>query len=82
VRRIDATQKDLSRMNTKQLFNQRELADRWGISHRSLERWRWKRRGPPYVKIGNHVRYELSAIEAYEAAQRRLGESDSTSSVG
>jgi hypothetical protein len=42
------------------------------VSERTLERWRWKRKGPPYLKIGGRVVYELSAIEAYEKAHRRL----------
>ena len=32
-------------MTTKHL-NQRELAERWNISQRTLERWRWVGEGP------------------------------------
>ncbi|MFN3347343.1 helix-turn-helix transcriptional regulator [Pseudorhodoplanes sp.] len=58
-------------MTTKHL-NQYELAKRWSISQRTLERWRWKRKGPPYLKIGGRVVYELDAIEAFECARRRI----------
>ena len=51
-------------------LNQIELSDRWGISHRTLERWRWLGEGPAYLKIGGRVLYRLEDIEAYEAAQR------------
>ena len=51
-------------MTTKH-FNQYELAKRWNISQRTLERWRWKRKGPPYLKIGGRVVYERDAIEAF-----------------
>ena len=54
-------------------LNQTELADRWRLSPRSLERWRWRRHGPRYVKIGNRVLYRAEDIEAYEAAQLRCG---------
>jgi hypothetical protein len=29
-------------------LNQIELGRRWGISPRTLERWRWRKLGPPY----------------------------------
>jgi predicted DNA-binding transcriptional regulator AlpA len=47
-------------------LNQLQVARRWGISERTLERWRWLRQGPPFLKIGGHVAYRLSDIEAYE----------------
>ncbi len=52
-------------------LNQVELARRWSLSHRTLERWRWEGRGPRYLKIGGRVVYRLSDIEAYEAGRQR-----------
>ena len=46
--------------------NQKELAARWKISHRTLERWRWVQEGPRYLKIGGRVVYRLSDVEAFE----------------
>ena len=51
-------------------FNQTELARRWRISPRTLERWRWLDRGPAYLKIGGRVVYRLEDVEAYETIQR------------
>ena len=36
-------------------MTQKELADRWTISHRTLERWRWAGEGPAYMKLGGRV---------------------------
>ncbi|TVS08992.1 MAG: DNA-binding protein [Gammaproteobacteria bacterium] len=47
-------------------LNQKELADRWTISHRTLERWRWAGEGPAYMKIGGRVVYRIADIEAFE----------------
>ena len=33
-------------------MNQDDLAERWNISPRTLERWRWVGQGPRYIKIG------------------------------
>ena len=46
--------------------NQKELAARWKISHRTLERWRWVQEGPRDLKIGGRVVYRLSDVEAFE----------------
>ena len=52
-------------------LNQIDLADRWNISQRTLERWRWLGEGPAYLKIGGRVVYRLEDVEAYEAGNRR-----------
>ncbi|WP_149539334.1 helix-turn-helix transcriptional regulator [Siccirubricoccus phaeus] len=52
-------------------LNQTELARRWGVSPRTLERWRWIGQGPRFLKIGGRIAYRLEDIEAFEAAQLR-----------
>lgn len=52
-------------------LNQTELAARWNISHRTLERWRWTGEGPAFLKIGGRVVYRLEDVEAFEAEQMR-----------
>jgi hypothetical protein len=52
-------------------LNQVELARRWSLSHRTLERWRWEGRGPRYLKVGGRVVYRVADIEAFEAEQLR-----------
>ncbi|HIJ43354.1 MAG: helix-turn-helix domain-containing protein [Rhodospirillales bacterium] len=56
-------------------LNQIELAERWNISKRTLERWRWIGEGPAYLKIGGRVVYRLEDIEAYEAENLRASTS-------
>lgn len=50
-------------------LNQVELSRRWKISPRTLERWRWQKVGPRYLKVGGRVVYRLEDIEAFEAAK-------------
>jgi hypothetical protein len=68
-------------MTTKHL-NQIELSRRWNVSHRTLERWRWLKKGPAYLKIGGRVVYEMAAIEIFEETQRQLCAPVSGSSKG
>ena len=49
-------------------FNQAELAFHWRISPRTLERWRWSKTGPVFLKIGGRVIYRLEDIEAFKKA--------------
>jgi hypothetical protein len=54
-------------------LNQLELARRWSISPRTLERWRWTGDGPRYIKLKSRVAYREADVEAFEA--ERLMES-------
>jgi hypothetical protein len=53
-------------------LNQIELSRRWCISPRTLERWRWLKAGPRYLKIGGRVVYRLADVEEYEAIKLHL----------
>ena len=48
-------------------LTQLELSRRWSLSPRTLERWRWLKQGPPYLKVVGRVLYRLEDIEIYEA---------------
>ena len=51
----------------KQIYlSEHELAEKWGISHRTLQRWRWLNQGPNYLKIGGRVRYRPEDVDAFE----------------
>jgi len=62
-------------MNVKHL-NQVELAERWAISKRTLERWRFQKVGPNYLKLGGRVVYRLKDIEAFEEDSVRFTNND------
>jgi predicted site-specific integrase-resolvase len=59
---------------------QKDVARRWGISHRTLERWRMRGGGPAYLKLGERVVYRMKDVEAFEERQLRGGEQDAASS--
>ncbi|MCA3244998.1 MAG: helix-turn-helix domain-containing protein [Azospirillum sp.] len=50
-------------------ITQDQLAKRWQISPRTLERQRWIGEGPRYVKIGGAVRYLSTDVLEYERQQ-------------
>ena len=57
-------------MSTQHL-DQENLSRRWRVSPRTLERWRWMKSGPAYIKIGGRVVYRMEDVVAYELAQLR-----------
>lgn len=62
-------------------LTQAALADRWNISPRTLERWRWLGQGPQYLKVGGQVRYRIRDVEAYEKNQQRGSGADGAARV-
>lgn len=50
-------------------LDQNGLAERWNMSPRTLEQWRWRGVGPNYLKLGGRVIYRLPDVEAFEGAR-------------
>jgi hypothetical protein len=54
-------------------LTQLELAERWRLSGRTLEKWRQTRRGPRFLRVGGRVLYPIEEVERFEAASLRGG---------
>lgn len=54
-------------------LTQRELATRYRLSVRTIERWRADSYGPAWITIGASIRYRMTDVLAWEAAQRSVG---------
>jgi hypothetical protein len=52
------------------------LSDRTGIPAKTYENWRSLKKGPPYYKVGARVLYDDAEVDAWFAAHRRPGTSD------
>lgn len=50
----------------RRVLSETELAQRWGVSPKTLQRWRTEGRGPKYLKLSKRVTYPLEAIAEYE----------------
>jgi hypothetical protein len=57
------------------VLSEADLASRWGMSPKTLQRWRIEGRGPRYFKLGKRVSYPLEMVLAFE--QRSIYESTS-----
>jgi predicted site-specific integrase-resolvase len=68
-------------MSTKFLV-QSELAQRWRVSPRTLERWRWLGQEPRFLRLGGRVVYRIEDVEAFELKQIRGPAADASSDLG
>ena len=57
---------DTFQFSPKIALNENELATRWGISPKTLQRWRCEGRGPKYFKLSKRVSYPIDEIMAFE----------------
>lgn len=56
----------------EEYFSEKSLAKKWGISFRTLQKWRGKKFGPDYIKIGWHVRYSPESVRKFEKENTRI----------
>ena len=69
----------LAQIATRIAINEHELSQRWGLSVKTLRRWRQSGNlGPIFCKMGARVTYLISEVEAYE---RRVSRHSTFSSV-
>lgn len=53
---------------TDQLFNEHEVSAALNASVHTLRNWRYRGKGPKYIKLSRCVRYRASDVEAFLAA--------------
>ena len=48
-----------------------ELAERWRVSERTLDRWRAEAKGPAWLGMNGRIRYRLEDVLDFERARLR-----------
>lgn len=56
------------------LLTVQELAEYLGVPVATLYQWRYRREGPKGFRVGRHVRYRWSEIEAW--VEQQMAEAD------
>jgi hypothetical protein len=52
-------------------LTQADVARRWRVSERTLEKWRSEAKGPRYMRLMGRVAYRLEDIEEFETNSLR-----------
>jgi excisionase family DNA binding protein len=61
---------DATTQVTATFLTQHEVAELLSLPERTLEDWRLTHTGPPYFKLGRHVRYEVQDVLAWVQEHR------------
>ena len=65
----------------KMMMNENELATRWNISPKTLQRWRSEGRGPRFMKMSKRVVYPIDEVFDFESKALRAATWEQTSDV-
>ena len=57
----------------KPSLTENQLAERWGLSIKTLQEWRRKGTGVSYLKLGKAIRYPHEIVEKFEAQHMSKG---------
>jgi hypothetical protein len=57
--------------NGRRLVCTKELSRMWDMPESTLRYWRCAGIGPPYVKLGGRIKYDLADVEDYVRANKR-----------
>jgi hypothetical protein len=52
----------MGRGDKRELWTTEELGMFLQLSEKTLKDWRYKGYGPPWIKMGKHVRYDVDAV--------------------
>jgi len=64
---------------TKEIYiTEKDLAKKWCLSTKTLQRWRWLKIGPAYIKIGGRIRYSPENIKNFEEENLRKNSNQSS----
>lgn len=71
-----AKQGDGSKLGPRIYLLESELADRWRLTRRTLQRNRKARVGPPFLKLGGRIVYPIEGVESFEQNARHEPEAE------
>ncbi len=70
--RLPSIAVDERRRTSRRLVSTKELSEIWGVPESTLRYWRCAETGPPYVKLGGRIKYDLTDVEDYVRANKRM----------
>lgn len=65
----------------KGMINEVELAERWNLSPKTLQRWRSEGRGPRFMKVSKRVVYPMDEVLDFESQALRASTRESAGDV-
>ena len=69
IQRITQPRGSAAESEPDRLLHQADVSRRWRISPRTLEAWRHRKAGPPFIRVGRSIRYRLQDVLEYETSR-------------
>ena len=66
----------MSNLQSEKLLDEKEVANSYGLSVRTLQAWRIKGGGPVFCKLGSRVKYRPSDLEDFLRARTKAHTSE------
>lgn len=63
--------KPITRLVLEGFLRREELAEQFGLSPRTIDRWEALRKGPPRVSIGRTILYNIQSVREWLVSQER-----------
>lgn len=73
---VDASSSSRIAPQDRRVLSETELAQLWGVSAKTLQRWRSEGRGPRYLKLSKRVGYPVEAILEFERRALHISTSE------
>ena len=54
----------------KKYINERDAAEFMSLARQTLANWCFQRKGPPYIKLGRSVCYDINDLELYMTSRK------------
>jgi hypothetical protein len=56
---------ELQKVEKPILFNEKDAAEYLTLKYKTLQFWRWKGKGPKYLKLGASIRYSKRDLDDF-----------------
>jgi len=60
----------MNRLMGERFIDEKQLAERWSLERKTLQKYRYSGQGPTFYRIGGSVRYAMSDILSFEEASK------------
>ncbi len=52
-------------MNEEKTLTPSQVEEEYGIPYKTLNNWRWQKKGPKYIKAGKRILYRVRDIQRF-----------------
>lgn len=70
-KKSEEVEAELEKVLSKRFLSESELSERWNVSKKTLQKYRYNGTGPVFHRLGGNIRYAMSDILSFEEISRK-----------